>query len=160
MRRSPQCFSVAVLVTAWCGATPALGQITLDGGEVQVTMTTSMSAFQGAPAVAWGPDGNYIVAWQQQSATTGGWDVVAQQFQTNGGTPPSAKGPVLAASGQSTSFCRQSPAVATDAAGDFVVVWVSNEESGGLHGIFGQRYSFMGQTEGQVFPITSPLDNR
>src|ERR1700681_1042693 len=103
MRLSPQCFAVAI-VTSWCCATPALAQITLDGGEVQVTMTTSMSAFQGAPAVAWEPAGNYVLAWQQQSATPGGWDVVAQQFQGKGSAPPTALGPVLQASGPSTSF--------------------------------------------------------
>src|SRR5258708_35218671 len=96
MRRAAQCSAVAVLATAGCCATPALGQITLDGGEVQVT-TTPASAFQGPPAVAWGPDGNYVLAWQQQSATTGGWDVFAQQFQINGGAPPTTQGPVLPA---------------------------------------------------------------
>src|SRR5579872_3323009 len=141
MRRSPLCFAIVVLAVAWCCATPAPAQISPDGGEVPITTTGPGSAFQGAPAVAWGPDGNHVVAWQQQSATAGGWDVVAQQFQTNGGAPPTALGPMLAASGQSTSFCRQSPAIATDAAGDFVVIWASNEESGGLHGIFGQLYS-------------------
>jgi hypothetical protein len=155
MRRSWQWFAVAVLVTLWCSATPAQAQITLDGGEVQVTMATATSAFQGAPAVAWGPDGSYVVAWQQQSVTAGGWDVVAQQFQIAGGAPPNAPGPVLAASGPSTSFCRQSPAVATDAAGDFVVVWASNEESGGLHGIFGQLYSSTGQLQGSRISVST-----
>jgi hypothetical protein len=152
MRRSPKCYAVAVLATAWCCTAPALAQIMLDGGELQV-MTSPASAFQGAPAVAWEPNGNYVLAWQEQSATTGGWDVVAQQFQLNGGAPPSAPGPVLPASGPSTAFCRQTPAVATDAAGDFVVVWASNE--GGTFGIFGQRYSFAGQTQGQVLPINT-----
>jgi hypothetical protein len=155
MRRSWQCFVVAVLATFWCSAAPALARITLDGGEVQVTMTTSMSAFQGAPAVAWEPAGNYVLAWQQQSATTGGWDVVAQQFQGNGSAPPTALGPVLQASGPSTSFCRQSPAVATDAAGDFVVVWTSNEESGALRGIFGQLYNSAGQPQGSRISVNA-----
>ena len=62
---------------------------------------------------------------------------------------------MLAASGQSTSFCRQSPAIATDAAGDFVVIWASNEESGGLHGIFGQLYSSTGQLEGSRISVST-----
>jgi hypothetical protein len=45
MWRSPLCFAVAVLAT-WCCATPAPAQITLDGGEAQVTMSTAMSAFR------------------------------------------------------------------------------------------------------------------
>ena len=148
MRLSPMCFALAVLAI-WCCATPALAQLTLDGGEVQVTMTTSASAYQGTPAVAWEPAGSYVIAWQQQSATTGGWDILGQQFRTNASGPPTTLGPAFQVSGASSAFCRQSPAVASDAAGDFVIAWISNEESGGLHGIFGQRYNSAGQSQGQ-----------
>jgi hypothetical protein len=160
MRRSRQCLGVGVLASAWFSAAPALAQVTLEGGEVQVTMTSPASAFQGAPAVAWEPDGNFVLAWEQQSATSGGWDVVAQHFQLNGSAPPSAAGPVLPASGPSTAFCRQSPAVATDAAGDFVVVWASNEESGGVHGIFGQLYRSGGQTQSFQANSTTTYDDQ
>ena len=160
MRRSPLCDAVAVLATAWCCATPALAQITLDGGEVQVTTTTAMSAYQGAPAVAWQPDGNYVVVWQEQSTTTGGWDVFAQQFQSNGSAQPTAPAPPFQVSPASSASCRQAPAVATDAAGDFVVVWTSNEESGGLHGIFGQLYDSAGQPQGTPsFPVNITTTN-
>jgi hypothetical protein len=159
MRRSPQFYSVAVLATAWCCAAPALAQITLDGGEVQV-VTSPASAFQGAPAVAWEPNGSYVLAWQQQSATTGGWDVFAQQFQPNGSAPPTAIAPAFQVSPPSSAFCRQSPAVATDAAGDFVVVWASNEESGGLHGIFGQLYISGGQPQPFQVNMTTTNDDQ
>jgi len=152
MRRSRHCFGAAVVVIAWCCAAPALAQITLDGGEVQV-MTSPASAFQGAPAVAWEPNGNYVLAWQQQSATTGGWDVFAQHFQPNGSAPPTAIAPAFQVSPPSSAFCRQSPAVATDAAGDFVVVWASNE--GGTFGIFGQLYSSTGQTQGSRIAVNT-----
>src|SRR5580692_11665759 len=122
MGRSSWCF-VAVLVAALSRAVPALAQITLDGGEVQVTATSSASAFQSAPALAWEPAGDYVIAWQQQSATTGGWDILAQQFQTNAGALATALGPAFQVSGASSAFCRQSPAVATDAAGNFLIVW-------------------------------------
>ncbi len=157
MRRSPMCYAVAVLAIAWCCATPALAQITLDGGEVQVTTTTAMSAFQGAPAVAWQPDGNYVVAWQQQSATTGGWDIFAQQFEPNGNAPPTAVRPAFQVSSMGATFCRQSPAVATDAAGDFVIVWTSDEESGGHRGIFGQLFSSGGQPQGGPFQVNTTM---
>jgi hypothetical protein len=153
MRRSPQGFVVAALAVSWCSTAPALAQITLDGGEVQVTTTTS--AYQGAPAVAWEPAGNFVVAWQQQSAATGGTDIFAQQFLANGGAPPTALGPAFQVSSSSTAFCRHSPAVATDAAGDFVVVWASNEESGGTNGIFGQLYTSAGQPNGPQVQVNT-----
>jgi hypothetical protein len=159
MWRSPLCSAVAVLATAWCCAAPALAQITLDGGEVQVTTTTSASAYQGSPAVAWEPAGSYVIAWQQQSATVGGWDILGEQFRTNAGGPPAPLGPPFQVSGTSSAFCRQSPAVASDAAGDFVIVWISNEESGGLHGIFGQRYNSAGQPQGQFQVNTTMTDD-
>jgi hypothetical protein len=152
-------FVLAVLATAWCSATPALAQFTLDGGEVQVTMTTSASAYQGMPAVAWEPAGSYVIAWQQQSVTTGGWDILGQQFRTNASGPPTTLGSAFQVSGTSSAFCRQSPAVASDAAGDFVIVWISNEESGGLHGIFGQRYNSAGQPQGQFQVNTTMTDD-
>lgn len=133
--------------------TSALAQITLDGGEV--TLTTSMSAFQGAPAVAWGPNGNYVVAWQQQSATAGGWDVFAQQFQVIGSASPTAPAPAFQVTTPSSAFCRRSPAVASDALGDFVIVWTSDEESGGLHGIFGQLYNSTGQPQGSRISVNT-----
>jgi hypothetical protein len=154
MWRSPLCLAVTVLVTAWCSSAPALAQITLEGGEVQVTMTIPASAFQGAPAVAWQPASAYVVAWQQQSATTGGWDIFAQRFQGNAGAPPSTLGPAFQVSATSGSFCRQSPALASDAAGDFVIVWTSDEVGGGLHGIFGQLY-ITGQAPGQPFQVNT-----
>jgi len=93
MRRTPQYVAIAALAFAWCWAVPAVAQLTLDGGEVPVTTTTAASAYQGAPAVAWESAGNYVVAWQQQSASTGGLDIFAQQFQIIGGAPPTAVGP-------------------------------------------------------------------
>ena len=155
MRPLPKLKTFVVLAGTCCVAAPAVAQITLSGPEVQVTTTTSASAYQGAPAVAWQPAGNYVVAWQQQSAATGGWDIFAQQFRTNGGAPPTALGPVFQVSVPSTTFCRQSPAVASDAAGDFVVVWAGNEESGGTNGIFGQLYTSAGQANGQRFQVNT-----
>jgi hypothetical protein len=152
MRAFPKRLGWVILGGAWFGAAGGLAQITPAGAEIAVTTTTTASAYQGAPVVAWLPAGDYVVAWQEQSATTGGWDVLAQRYQAGG----AAVGPLLQVSGPSSAFCRQFPAAAADAAGDFVIVWQSNEESGGVHGIFGQLFTSAGQPEGAVFQVNSP----
>jgi len=50
MRRSWQCFAVAVLATPWCGVAPALAQITLDGGEVPVNAAPPPTSTVNFPA--------------------------------------------------------------------------------------------------------------
>jgi hypothetical protein len=157
MRPFSKLMAFVVLGGTCFHAAAAVTPITLDGGELQVTTTTSASAYQGAPAVAWEPAGNFVVAWQQQSAATGGTDIFAQPFRSNGGAPPSALGPAFQVSSSGTAFCRQTPAVAADAAGDFVVVWASNEESGGAYGIWGQLYTSSGQTNGGRFQVNTTM---
>jgi hypothetical protein len=41
------------------------------------------------------------------------------------------------------------------AAGNFVVVWASNEESGDIHGIFGQLYTSNGQLQGSRISVST-----
>ena len=45
--------------------------------------------------------------------------------------------------------------VAGDSAGDFVVVWTSNEEDGDRWGVFGQRYDSSGSLQGSPFQVNS-----
>lgn len=52
-----------------------------------------------------------------------------------------------------TTGDQSAPAVAMDGSGDYVVVWQSADASG--LGIFGQRYSRYGVTEGSEFPVNS-----
>jgi len=47
------------------------------------------------------------------------------------------------------------PAVATDADGDFVVVWQSYPQDGSFHGIFGQRYTSAGAAVGAEFQVNT-----
>jgi hypothetical protein len=53
-----------------------------------------------------------------------------------------------------TSFQRD-PAVAVDAAGNFVVVWTSYTQDGDGYGIFGQRYDAAGAARGSEFPVNA-----
>jgi hypothetical protein len=141
----------AILSAAWlCAA--ARAQLTPEGPEIQVTAPTSASAFQGSPAVAWEPAGDCVLAWQQQqAAATGGSDLFAQQFAALG----AALGPAFPVSGPSSAFCRQSPAVASDALGNFVVGWQSNEQAGGTNGIYAQLYDSSGRLIGPQLHVNT-----
>ncbi len=131
-------------------APAARGQVTPAGGEIGVGVT---AAFQGAPAVAADPVGDFVTVWQKQSAATGGWDVFARQYN-KAGAPVGAEIQVNTTTG---AGCRQLPAVAADANGDFVVVWQSDEEPGGLTGIFGQLYSSAGLAVGTQFQVNTTV---
>jgi hypothetical protein len=141
----------AMLGHSWLGVWQAQAQITPAGPEIQVTSPSPASAYHGAPAVAWEPAGDFVVAWPQQSAATGGWDVFAEQLGANG----AALGPASQVSGPSSAFCRQSPAVAADAAGDFIVAWISNEQAGGTTGIYAQPFDSTGRAVGPQLHVNT-----
>jgi len=52
-----------------------------------------------------------------------------------------------------TTSWQVEPAVASDAAGNFVVVWISQDGSGG--GVFGQRYASTGSALGTEFQVNT-----
>jgi len=55
---------------------------------------------------------------------------------------------------------RRQPAVATAAAGDFVLVWKSRNEQGQARGVFGRLFDAAGVGRGPTFPITDgEVDN-
>src|SRR6188768_2249498 len=62
---------------------------------------------------------------------------IGSEFQVNSYTPDS----------------QGEASIANDAAGNFVVVWHSNEEDGSGNGVFGQRFSSAGAALGQQFQV-------
>jgi hypothetical protein len=141
--------SLALLLCA-LRAAPALAQINTVAGSSNFPVGATAS-FQGAPAVTTPPAGNSVVVWQKQSATTGGWDIFGR-LVADAGNPP-IMGAEFQVSPTGSTACRRFPAVASDAFGNFVVVWQSNEESGGVTGIFGQRFNNIAQPQGAEFQV-------
>jgi len=153
MRPSPKHLMVVALGAASFGAAVAEGQLTVPAGNAEIPVTTpsAASAYQGAPAVASDAIGDVVVAWSQQSATTGGSDIFVQRYSiVLGAVSASPASQVTVAS----SACRQAPAVAVDGAGNFVVVWVTNES--GVEAIMGQRYASTGQLSGGLISVSPP----
>jgi hypothetical protein len=64
---------------------PAAAQINPAGGEIAVGATAT---FQGLPAAASDLGGDFVVVWQKQSLTTGGWDIFARRYARSGWKSP------------------------------------------------------------------------
>ena len=119
------------------------------GPEFRVN--TSTTGTQYRPAVAAAPLGGFVVVWQD--GTVGGGDttgVLGQRYDASG----APLGPEFQVETYTTSF-QGFPSVATDASGDFVVVWHSGGQDGSGAGVFGQRYSSTGDPVGPEFRVNT-----
>jgi hypothetical protein len=104
---------------------------------------------QYLPSVASGAGGNFVVVWQShgQDGESGG--IFGQRYDSGG----VAQGDEFRVNSYTLSSQRL-PSVASDASGNFVVVW---QLSGlyGAEGIFGQRYDSAGVPQGEEFQVNS-----
>ena len=127
-------------------------------GQAQVnTYTTSDQWF---PAVAAGSAGNFVVAWQSLGSSgtdADGWSIQAQRYAANG----AALGGQFQVNSYTTN-AQVYPAVATDSAGNFVVVWQSLGSNGtdtSLESIQARRYAADGAALGGQFQVNSRTTN-
>jgi hypothetical protein len=101
---------------------------------------------RSSPALAADPNGSFVVAWTASNAVIG-QDVFGRYFDSNG-SPTGAEFQV----NTYTTGGQTYQAVATDAHGNFEVVWSSFGEDGDGFGVFGQRFTT------QAGPATCPGD--
>jgi hypothetical protein len=117
------------------------------GGEFRVnTYTTS---YQYHAAVAMDPSGRFVVVWDSNGQDGSSYGVFGQRHDASG-MPLGGEFRV----NTYTTSSQDSPAVAVDATGGFVVVWVS-EQDGSSNGIFGRRYDAAGAPLGAEFQINT-----
>jgi hypothetical protein len=122
----------------WAQQPPAVGS------EFQVnTYTTGHQGFHHI-SVATDTDGDFVVVWDsfQGSSTVG---VIGQRFNSTG----AKVGSEFQVNTYSTAQGYKGISVASDADGDFVVVWSDNEN----HGFRGQRYDSTGTPQGSEFQV-------
>jgi len=117
------------------------------GPEFRVNAYTTDS--QDWPAVALDSSGNFVVVWHGYVQDGSARGIFGQRF-TNTGTPL-GEFRVNTYTTSEQSF----PRVAADAAGDFVVVWGSDDQKGSTYGIFGQRYDAVGTPLGPEFRVNT-----
>ena len=120
------------------------------GKQFRVNKTTSDD--QSLSAIAIDDAGNFVVAWTDFSGADGsGYGVFARRYNAAG----RALGGELLVNGE-TNSSQGFPAVAMDAAGNFLVAWRSPDGSG--FGIFAQRFDASGVRQGPEFLVNSTTE--
>jgi hypothetical protein len=150
MRRIPLIIFIA-LVCAPHAASPQGGMPL--GPEFRVnTYTTSFQTYSSAASDS---AGNFVVVWA--SAQDGGLSpsgVFGQRYSSSG----AALGPEFRVNTYTTGLQRD-PSIASDASGNFVVVWASQGQDGSIFGVFGQRSASSGAPLGPEFRVNTYTTN-
>jgi hypothetical protein len=120
------------------------------GGEFQVNSYTT--GRQATPSVASDAMGNFVVIWRSDEQDGSGYGVFGQRFSA-AGLPQGSEFRV----NSYTTGQQRVPAVASDASGNFVVVWASSADSD--YGVFGQRFSAAGLPQGSEFRVNTYTTN-
>ena len=115
------------------------------GTEFLVNNATVGSQFD--PEVAVDRTGDFIVAWTD---VAGGPEIKGRRFSRGG----AAVGAEFRANSYTTGTQDQ-PAVASDAVGNFVVVWQSAGQDGFGYGVFGHRFDAGGNSLGSEFQVNT-----
>jgi hypothetical protein len=116
------------------------------GAEFLVnTYTTSQ---QRIASVASDSSGSFVVVWQSLIQDGSIWGVFGQRFASSG-APAGTEFKV----NTYTTDNQLEPSVASDASGNFVVIWVGQD--GSSYGIVGQRYASSGAALGAEFLVNS-----
>jgi hypothetical protein len=142
----------AALALGLLGASDAASAFSLNGSESQVN---SYTLYQTTPSVASDAAGNFVVTWEGKYATgggTAGYSVLARRYDANG-SPIGA--PFQVSTYMTSTF---SPSIASDAAGNFVVVWTSDGSAGSdthYSSIQGRRFNPSGAPVGTQFQVNT-----
>ena len=118
------------------------------GGEVRVnTHTTNSQKFS---TVAMDADGDFVVTWSSFGQDGSDYGVYARRYNAAG----APQGSEFRVNTRTTSTQRRST-VAMDADGDFIVTWSSYGQDGSALGVYAQRYSATGITQGSEFRVNT-----
>jgi len=116
------------------------------GPEFRANTFTPGNQGHAGPAVALDPSGNYVVTWSSYGQDGDGFGVFAQRY-SSAGAPLGSEFRVNTA----TSSHQALSSVATDASGNFVVVWMTSFPEN----VWGQRYASSGAPVGAQFKINT-----
>jgi len=118
------------------------------GGEFQVN--TYSTDDQSYPDVAMDAAGDFVVVWTSALQDGDGDGIFAQRFDNNG----IKQGSEFQVNTYTDSH-QYIPKIASDAAGNFVVVWNSYQQDGDRLGVFAQRFGATGGKLGAEFQVNT-----
>lgn len=112
------------------------------------TVNTYTTSYQSYPAVSSDSTGNFVVAWQSFGQDGSYYGVFGQRFSSTG-APAGSEFFV----NTTTTYDQLGASIGRDGSGNFVVVWEGPTST--ADGIFGQRFSNVGVTQGNQFQVSS-----
>jgi hypothetical protein len=122
------------------------------GARFRLSQATEES--QSEPAVAFQPDGSFVVAWTQgpKPELGAGIEVYTRRFAADG-TPASSD--LLVATDTFPWEDQHNPQVGVSANGDFVVGWLAYGGESTFHDVLARRFDASGAPLGEVFVANS-----
>lgn len=141
-------FSGALLLQAGLASAAAPGPV---GARIAVNGAEANPQID--PAVATGPDGNFIIVWQSQAGTNSSYrSILARRYSANGEVLDAL--PIELYKGSYSFSDNATPAVAVGATGDFVVTWTQPYDGATVGtAIYAQRLSAAGVKIGSAFGV-------
>jgi hypothetical protein len=102
---------------------------------LEFRVNTFITGNQASPAVAVGPEGDFVITWSSNQQDGSNYGVYAQRY-TASGAPQGIEFRV----NTFTTGQQFLAVVASNYNGDFTIVWVSVNQDGSQEGVYGQRY--------------------
>jgi len=121
---------------------------TPNGGEFQVNSYTINNQFR--PAVAMNEAGDFVISWESWIQDGSGYGIYAKRYDA-AANPQGGEFRV----NTNVSSSQRFSSVAIDDDGDFVIAWDSYNQDGSSRGIYAQRYSNLGISQGIEFRVNT-----
>jgi hypothetical protein len=117
---------------------------------VEFQINTYTTGGQRAPVVTSEPSGNFVVVWHSEAQDGSAYGLFGQRFAASG----ARRGGEFQVNSFTTGN-QSSPRVASDASGNFVVVWTGQGQDGNNYGVFGRRFDATGAPQGSEFQVNT-----
>jgi len=122
------------------------------GQRIPVSVFSTTYRRSGEPAVSAGADGDFIVVWSE-GVSADGLDIFARRIGRDG----APLGAAFRVNGETAGY-QATPDVASDALGNFMVSWTSEEQDGSGYRIHGQRFTADGTAAGPEIRVRATPD--